>query len=227
VRGEKFFEVYNGNVDVFNQGDAEHPGTERMWDIVLAQRIGVLGLPLMYGMAVDDGHNYHNIPSRANEPGRGWVEVLADKLTPEALIEAMEHGRFYASSGVQLERIEASESGLRVVVDPQPDDRYTIEFVGTRVTTNLQGEPIVDDQGEPRHVTHRYDSAIGEVLAKVEGNEAEYTFDGTELYVRARITSASPHPNPAEVGDRQQAWTQPVVGPGASNAAAGEAHSHR
>jgi hypothetical protein len=89
LRGEKFFEVYNGHPGVHNKGDEVRASTDRIWDIVLAKRLGELNLPVMYGLANDDGHNYHNIPSRASEPGRGWVMVLADELSPEHLIYAM------------------------------------------------------------------------------------------------------------------------------------------
>ncbi|HTI50578.1 MAG TPA: hypothetical protein VL475_06500, partial [Planctomycetaceae bacterium] len=85
VRGENFFEVYNGHPSVHNSGNSERASSERIWDIILTQRITELKLPLMYGLATDDGHAYHNIPSRGSEPGRGWIMVLAAELTPGAL----------------------------------------------------------------------------------------------------------------------------------------------
>lgn len=217
VRGEQFFEVYNGNADVANHGDPDHPhrhpGTERLWDIVLAQRLGVLRMPTMYGIATDDGHNYHNIPSRAHEPGRGWVEVLTSELTAKALIEALEAGHFYASSGVELQSIEYDDKHLAVEVAPEPGGTYTIDFIGTRNTTNLKGEPIAEEEGKPLATTHRYSNKIGQVLKSVTGTMAAYTFTGDELYVRAVVTSSAPHPNPSEIGDKKQAWVQPIRGP--------------
>jgi hypothetical protein len=59
VRGEKFFEVYNGHPAIHNEGDEYHVGVERMWDIMLAFRLSQLGLGPLYGLAVDDAHNYH------------------------------------------------------------------------------------------------------------------------------------------------------------------------
>ena len=56
VRGEKFFEVYNGHPIVHNSGDEQHASTERIWDIVLTKRLAELDLPVMYGLATDDGH---------------------------------------------------------------------------------------------------------------------------------------------------------------------------
>ena len=37
-----------------NEGDSSHASMERMWDIVLTWRMAVLGLPPMFGLAVDD-----------------------------------------------------------------------------------------------------------------------------------------------------------------------------
>ena len=64
VRGENFFEVYNGHPEVHNAGDHDHASTDRVWDIILTRRIAEFDLPLMYGLATDDGHAYHGIPSR-------------------------------------------------------------------------------------------------------------------------------------------------------------------
>ncbi|TWT57424.1 hypothetical protein KOR42_07850 [Thalassoglobus neptunius] len=211
LQGEKFFEVYNGHPGVHNTGDGTHASTERIWDIVLSQRLGRLDLPLMYGLAVDDGHNYHSIPSRASEPGRGWVMVQSASLTPENLIESLESGQFYSSSGVTLNAFGHTEKSMSVEVQPEPGETYTIEFIGTDSDTPLDGEPILGDDGEPLAVTHRYSSEIGRVLQRTEGTSATYEYQGTELYVRAKITSSADHPNPSELGDKKSAWVQPIV----------------
>jgi len=56
VVGERFFEVYNGHPGVHNSGDKHHASTERIWDIINTWRLVELGLPMMYGLATDDGH---------------------------------------------------------------------------------------------------------------------------------------------------------------------------
>lgn len=215
VRGENFFEVYNGHPGVRNSGDDDHASTERMWDIMLTRRIAELDMPLMYGLATDDGHSYHNIPSRASEPGRGWVMVLADELTPRALIAALEAGRFYASSGVTLERITAADDRLEVVVQQEANVEYTIDFIGTRRGYEPEGQPVLGRNGNPLHATLQYDDALGTVLHSVTGAQARYEFQGDELYVRARVTSTRRHPNPSEIGEFERCWVQPVRGPGA------------
>lgn len=218
IRGEKFFEVYNGHPGVRNSGDQNHASTERIWDIVLAKRLGEFDLPVMYGLATDDGHNYHKIPSRGSEPGRGWVMVLSDKLTPERLIEAMEAGEFYASSGVSLEKVTSSAEGLDVQVKAEDGVTYQIEFIGTRKNADLKGRPILDKKGKPIRATQIYSKEIGEVLKTIEGTKGSYRFRGDELYVRARIVSTKKHPNPSEVGEYERAWTQPRTGPAVPNA---------
>ena len=217
VRGENFFEVYNGHPNVKNSGDEQHASTERIWDIILTWRLSELDLPIMYGLATDDGHYYHNIPSRASEPGRGWVVVLAAELTPEAIIRAMEAGRFYSSSGVELSAITATSSCISLEVAATANTSYTIEFVGTRRNYDSTREAVVDDNGRPVSTTMRYSDDVGTILRTVRGTAAAYRFAGDELYVRARVTSSTEHPNPSEPGEPERAWTQPVLGPAATS----------
>lgn len=210
VRGENFFEVYNGHPGVHNGGDFLHCSTERIWDIINSMRLGEFDLPLLYGLGTDDGHNYHNIPSRASEPGRGWVMVLANELTPSALIASMEAGRFYASSGVTLEEVAATSTSLSVTVQPDADATYQIDFIGTNKDFSRESEPFRDKTGRKLPVTRNYSSDIGAVFKTVTGTTATYEFTGNELFVRARITSSRKHPNPSSVGEFERAWTQPV-----------------
>ncbi len=216
VRGENFFEVYNGHPGVRNSGDAQHASTERIWDIILTKRLSELGLPMMYGLATDDGHNYHKIPSRGSEPGRGWVMVLASELKPDAIVNALEQGRFYASSGVTLSRVVSSDQGLEVEVKADPSADYAIEFIGTLKGFDATSQPVVDKNGKTVRTTRRYSKDVGRVLQTVKGTKASYRFKGEELYVRAKITSSRNHPNPSEVGEFVRAWTQPVKGPAAA-----------
>jgi hypothetical protein len=210
VRGENFFEVYNGHPTVYNEGDEVHASTERIWDIINAKRLTEFDLPLLYGLATDDGHNYHKIPSRAAEPGRGWVMVLATDLSPETLIESLEAGKFYSSSGVTLKEVVSTPKSLAVTVHPDPGVTYRIDFIGTRKGFNPEGEPWLDEDGKERPVTRKYSKEIGAVLKTVEEPTATYEFTGDELYVRARVTSSRKHPNPSVPGEFERAWTQPV-----------------
>jgi len=215
--GEGFFEIYNGHPRVHNAGDALHHPTERMWDIVLAKRLGEFNKSVVYGMATDDAHEYTAWGEGKTNPGRGWVMVRAKRLTPNTITTAMKQGDFYSSSGVELEALTANPSGLSLKVRPKDGVKYRIEFVGTLKTANLKGTPKAvphEHEGNADHVhklTYTYSKDVGRVLKSVEGTEAHYTLTGKELYVRARVVSDRPHPNAAEPGDVEMAWTQPVV----------------
>lgn len=211
VRGENFFEVYNGNNGARNRGDENHASCDRIWDIVNAHRITQLNLPLMYGLAVDDAHNYHSFKMSRDNPGRGWIMVRAPRLTANDLIAALEQGDFYSSTGVRLLEVYAGKRGLLVAVAPQSGVEYTIQFIGTRRGFSTRSQPVRSKGGEKLRITHRYSPQIGAVLQEVKGTKAMYRYHGDELYVRAKIISSKPHPNPAEEGDVETAWTQPVV----------------
>jgi hypothetical protein len=169
----------------------------------------------MYGLGTDDGHDYHNIPSRGAEPGRGWIVVLSEELSPEALVLAVEKGRFYASSGVSLEKVVSSKDGLELEVKAEPGVEYSIDFIGTRKGFDAKSEAVVDKEGKPVEATRKYSDDVGETFKTVAGTKASYEFTGDELYVRARVTSTKKHPNPSEPGEFERAWAQPVVGPAA------------
>ncbi len=210
VRGEKFFEVYNGHPRVENDGDEHHASTERIWDIILTRRLAELQLPMMYGLATDDGHHYHKFSGKKSNPGRGWVMVLAKELTAETLIDSLESGRFYASTGVSLRRVEASDEAITVEVEPVDGETYTIEFIGTRVGYDPTSHPVEDEEGKEMRATRHYSADIGETLATIQGTEGTYRFTGDEIYVRARVTSSAEHPSASEPGELQRAWTQPI-----------------
>jgi hypothetical protein len=186
VFGERYFEVYNGHRGVRNQGDARHLSTEDLWDYVLARR---LGEPVLWGLATDDAHHYRgSAADRVAGVGRGWIMVRAPELSADALLRALKAGDFYASTGVVLEDVRSSPRGLSLRVAADGDATFGVEFIGTA-------------KGESR----------GRVLARSEGREASYAFQGTELYVRARVTSSRTKVNGYLRDERECAWTQPAL----------------
>ncbi len=211
VEGERFFEVYNGHPLVYNGGDETHAGTERMWDIILTERLAVLGTGPIYGLATDDAHNYHDEPKKLSHPGRGWVMVRAARLEIGSLIAALEAGDFYASSGVTLKDVRRDAHRLAVEIEPEAGVTYTTEFIGTRKGYDASHQPVTDAAGTALRVTQRYSKDIGTVLAKVDGTKASYTLKGDEIYVRAHIISSKVKADPGVPGEQEQAWTQPLV----------------
>lgn len=210
IRELKHFEVYNGHRGVANFGDDTHVDLDRMWDIVLTRRLAEENLGIVYALAVDDAHHYETSDSDVARPGRGWILVRSRFLTPAHLIHAMEQGDFYATTGVELDRVTHNNTSLSVSVRAQPGDRYTIQFIGTRRNYDRSRDWIRDADGNALPVTMRYSEDIGRVLKTVHGPEATYEFQGDELYVRARIFSSRLKENPFADGEQEQAWTQPV-----------------
>jgi hypothetical protein len=206
LEGEHFFEVYNGHPLVHNEGDHEHPGVERMWDILLATRL-TAGREPMFGLATDDAHNYLDYSSTEANPGRGWIMVRAPELTPAAIIAAMEAGDFYASSGVALRDVRREGDRLVVEIDPEAGVTYTTQFIGTERSYDQHSVPVVSAAGDT--LSRRYSDEVGRVLAEVRGPVAEYRLTGEELYVRARVVSSKVKENPYHAGEMETAWTQP------------------
>lgn len=213
VKGEQFFEVYNGHPGVRNAGDATHPSTERMWDIILTQRLARLGEPPLFGLAVDDAHNYAQFGRTRSNPGRGWVMVRAAQLSPEAIIGAMERGDFYASTGVRLWEIKWETNRLALVIDQEPGVTYTTQFIGTRRGFDPASKAVLGTNGQPLAVTRTYSKDIGIMLAEVPGLTPSFQLKGDELYVRAKVISSKPSPNPLRSDEVESAWVQPQVTP--------------
>ncbi len=158
IRDFSLFEVYNGHPLVNNLGGGGSPGTEEIWDAVLSSG------KIIYGVADDDSHHFKTRGDRtAAEPGRGWIWVRAAELTPAAILNALERGDFYASTGVELSDISADKSGIAVMIKAERNSRYRIQFIGKG----------------------------GSVLAESIENPAVYKFTGGEGYVRAKVIESN------------------------------------
>lgn len=207
----KYFEVFNGHPGVRNYGDAVHASTERVWDIALALRLGKHQLPIVYGLATDDSHSYHEWGIGKVNPGRGWVMVNAPHPTADSIVKGIEAGDFYASTGALLKSVTRKGNQYRVEVQEQPGVQYKIQFIGTMKDADLSSKEQLDKDGKLLPVTNIYSADIGKVLGEADGPAASYGISGQELYIRAKVISTKPHPNPYAKGDVEVAWTQPIV----------------
>jgi hypothetical protein len=88
--------------------------------------------------------------------------VRARSLDAGEIMEQLEAGQFYASTGVTLADVVTMENRLEVHIDPRGNFRYTTTFIGS----------------------------VGRVLGESTGNPAVYTRQGGEGYVRARVTDS-------------------------------------
>ena len=154
----RLFEVFNGHPLVNNAGGGGVPGLEETWDRILSSG------KLIYGIAVDDAHYFKRPEDTAvPRPGFGWVHVRASRLDARSIVEALERGEFYSSTGVELESIDASATSLRIAVKADRQSKYRIQFIGRQ----------------------------GSVLAERISTPATYAFKGDEGYVRARVIESN------------------------------------
>lgn len=158
VRNNRLFEVFNGHPMVNNLGGGGVPGLEEAWDAILTSGV------LLYGIAVDDAHTFKQPgnPDVAG-PGRGWVVVRAPRLEARALMEALDRGDFYASTGVELEDYRATARQMTVSVKPRGESKYRIQFIG-------KGGRLLHEVAEPA---------------------ATYDIRGDEGYVRAKVIESN------------------------------------
>jgi hypothetical protein len=214
VRAARFFEVFNGGPVGHHFGDATHPGTEKLWDIVNTIRIAAMKAPPLFGIAADDAHHYQRFSPKDFNPGRGWIAVRAKRLSAPAILDALQRGDFYASTGVVLRDIcyNAESRVIDVRVRPEPGVRHTIQFVGTLACADPTGEPVaVDPSAKLSRPGRRYSPAVGKVLMSVVADSAAYRLTGKELYVRAVVLSNKPMANPPAGNlNTETAWCQPV-----------------
>jgi len=95
-----------------------------LWDMVLGQGKRI------WGVASDDAH-LNPKKRQYSDAGRGWVEVWAERLSSEAVLEALKQGTFYSSQGPRFTRIHAGEAGLRIECTPVAQVRWrTLGSVG-------------------------------------------------------------------------------------------------
>ena len=187
LNGERFFELYNGHPAVNNLGDDTHMNLETMWDLINISYYND-NKPLLLGIATDDSHNYHTKSSNHSNSGRGWVMVNSSKIETSSLINAMESGEFYSSSGVSLKKVYKNNSKILIEIDPEQGVEYETIFMGLR-----EGSFEIEE------------------LKIVKGIFSEYTFHEKDLFVRAKINSNELVLNSVIPGETKQAWVQPFV----------------
>ena len=158
VENNKLFEIFNGHPHVNNLGGGGVAGLEGAWDHILTSG------KILYGIAVDDAHVFKRPWDRnAARPGQGWVMVRAERLHPRALLEAMERGEFYASTGVELSELQISQQEITITIKEDPSAKYRIQFIGKG----------------------------GKLLKEEIASPARYQIRGDEGYVRGKVLDSN------------------------------------
>ncbi len=123
VNGATSIEVFNGIAETNIYGSKTRPSTEQIWDGILSSG------KLIYGVATDDSHNYHDFSPTMANPGRGWICVNANSLSQSSIINSIINGDFYASSGVFLDELNRSSTSLQLTIRTDQEDRF--EYITT------------------------------------------------------------------------------------------------
>ena len=206
VKNLHLFELFNGHPHVHSHGKENHDSTEIMWDKMLTAG------KLIYGVSSDDAHHFQTIEPNKSNPGRGWVMVKADALTPDAITDAMLHGEFYASNGVFLKRYEPGDKTYRVEVDTQATN------------TELTGNPLlrgkqVDAGTEGYRI--EFFGPKGKLLTTIQGIAAIAAIDPDLAYTRAKVVYTRKMPGSDQL-EEYYAWGQPVFTDGRAH----DTHEH-
>jgi hypothetical protein len=158
LKNVNLMEIYNGHPLVNNLGGGGVPGVEEMWDKLLTAG------KLIYGVASDDVHTVRKLGDRKEPtPGHGWVIVNAAALDQKSVMEALDRGDFYSSTGVELESYSATEREIHIAVKQERWSKYRIQFIGRD----------------------------GRVLSEAVESPASYKVRGNEGYVRVRVAESN------------------------------------
>jgi hypothetical protein len=114
---------------------------------------------------------------------------------------------------VLLDELARDGDTIRLAIRGEVGVTYKTEFIATMKGVSFDATPKIakDKNGQEIPVTGDYSPEIGKVVATSNELKSSYRLTGRELYVRAKVTSSKPHPNPYAKGDVEVAWTQPVV----------------
>jgi hypothetical protein len=158
VQRMRLFEVFNGHPTVNNLGGGGVPGLEEVWDRILSSG------RLLYGTAVDDAHTFKRPEDKsAARPGTGWVFVKSPRLDARAIVDAVERGDFYGSTGVEMQSIDSTATSMTLRIKTQASSKYRIQFIGRQ----------------------------GRVLSEATASPATSAFKGDEGYVRAKVIESN------------------------------------
>jgi len=163
IENDRLLEIWNGHPTVHNDGGGGAPSLEEIWDILLT------GGKTIFGIAVDDAHHFQGEfnADRAN-PGRGWISVRSDTLEAVALMESLEAGHFYASTGVELTEIAVRPRTLELHIAEDGDFRYATKFIGSA------GEVLLETEENP--AVFQLTEDVGYVRARVRNSRSDYAW---------------------------------------------------
>lgn len=145
-------EIYNGN----QVGNATAQG----YTIDLLDECLTAGGEL-WAAANPDCHSWDD--ARSDGPYNGYSVVFAEELTEESVLQSLKAGRFYASTGLEVESIAVTDGRLEVVA-PESD---RIRFIGAGGEVLEQvsgGRAAYEFSGEEQYVRAELEAEDGIAL---------------------------------------------------------------
>ena len=161
VDGATAIEVFNGIHDTNVYGSKTRPSSEQIWDAILSSG------KLIYGVATDDSHHYHDFTPKMANPGRGWICVQAESLSAPSIMDSIKDGDFYASTGVYLAELDTSANSINISISTDQDDPAKL----TEYVTTITG----------------YE---GDILHETDSLHVNYELSKNTHYARATIKSS-------------------------------------
>ena len=161
VDGATAIEVFNGIHDTNVYGSKTRPSSEQIWDAILSSG------KLIYGVATDDSHHYHDFTPQMANPGRGWICVQAESLSAPSIMDSIKDGDFYASTGVYLAELDTSANSINISISTDEDDPAKL----TEYVTTITG----------------YE---GDILHETDSLHVNYELSKNTHYARATIKSS-------------------------------------
>jgi len=113
-------------IEIYNDGGARgvgNPYATDKWDMLLTEGRRI------WGIATDDYHG----PLHA---GNGWVMAYVQHRDRDGILEALQRGRFYASTGIRIDRIEVEGLYVRIEASNAQHIAASIEHGRTVATTD-------------------------------------------------------------------------------------------
>jgi hypothetical protein len=139
---------------VNNLGGGGLPSAEAIWDELLTAGI------LIYGIADDDVHQLQSKGEAIEAlPGQAWIYVRAPELTPSAILNAIDNGNFYSSTGVELIEYKADRNEVSIKVKATNYSKHRVQFIGS-------GGKVLHESLEPNAV-YKIKGGEGYVRVKV------------------------------------------------------------
>ena len=123
------FEVYNHGCYAL----AGLPDCEAAYEDILRSGKHV------FAIATDDNHNTYELESYRCDSFGGFTMIKAEKLDYESIIEAMEKGNFYASTGPEIHELYYEDGKIHIKCSPVADIAM--------LTMGRKGHRIADSNG--------------------------------------------------------------------------------